>query len=556
MKKRSITFLFASLFSLLLAVSCSGKQGSECDPMFEDCDTSSNSITNVELESDESSNYIYDNVSNANGSVGYEIFVRSFYDSNGDGIGDLNGVSAKIPYLEQLGVSNIWLMPIHPSPSYHGYDVSDYYDIHPDYGTLNDFKALVQTANEANIDITIDMVLNHTSRNHPWFSQSYEAYRIGDLSEDSMANWYNWSTTSKSGYSSYGGFYYEARFDSSMPDLNTENPYVRDEIDKILKFWIDLGVKGFRLDAVKYYDYENVSYNAEFLTFLKNTASNYDEEVFFVGECWDNINVINDYYQSACDSFFKFNASLEGYGNDAFVGQVKCVNNASTFASMIESQEAILKTNNPKGYSSYFLSNHDMDRSSNSFEGDNAKMAASLYLLMPGTPYMYYGEEIALKGKRKTSPDDNSDARRRLPMIWSSTNKVGECDFPETNRQDLIDNEQVSEGVDDQLATNYSLLNHYRKVINVRNKYSFIKDAVFTSLVSNLNTDNTHVLAYSLSLGDEQIVIVHNFNEYNVEVTLPIASASILDSISISHKIPLIQNGMLKIGAQSTVVLG
>ena len=183
--------------------------------------------------------------------MSYEIFVRTYYDTNGDGIGDLNGVKAKIPYLANLGIKTVWLMPIMPSPTYHGYDTTDYYGIHPDYGTLDDFKALVEEANKYHIDIMIDMVINHCSIKHDYFVQSASDYINGDTSEDSKADWFNWGT----GTHRYEGlFQYEGRFSSSMPDFNLDSPGVRAEIDKIFKFWIqDMGVKGFRLDAVLYY---------------------------------------------------------------------------------------------------------------------------------------------------------------------------------------------------------------------------------------------------------------------------------------------------------------
>ncbi len=556
MKKRSYSLLFASLFSLLLVAGCGGEGGgSSCDPMFGNCDSSSE-IPNIVLEDEKATNYIYDDVSNENGSVGYEIFVRSFYDSDGDGIGDLNGISEKVSYLKELGVSNIWLMPIHPSPSYHGYDIDDYYAINPDYGTMEDFEHLVQVCDENNIDITIDLVLNHSSTRNQYFLDSFEDYYYGYDGEDSKADWYNWSDDSRGGYYSYNGVYFQG-YASSMPDFNTQNPAVRQEFENIMKFWIEKGVKGFRLDAVLHYETNNTAYNSEFLTFLKEAAFKYDSDVFFVGEAWTGIGTINEYYKSKCDSFFKFNASLNGTGAETILGQVKSIRSATDFANAIQNQEATLKTNNPNGYSSYFLANHDNDRASNSFQGDDSKMAASLYLLLPGTPYMYYGEEIELKGKRSVDPDDNNDVKRRLPMVWSKTDKEGECAFPDQTRLDLADDiEQVEDGVYDQLDTNFSLLNHYRKVINVRNKYPFIKNSVFTSLVDELNTADEHVLAYALTLGEEEIVVVHNFNNYNVEVNTPKDGLEILDSISISHKVPELENDLLRLGAKSTIVLG
>ena len=572
MKKRNL-ILLVSLFSLssVAMFSCDGSSDSSVsgdvsekptsDPYedeFED-PSSEEIISNVILQEYKEKNYVYDqNVSNKNGSVAYEIFVRSFYDYDGDGTGDFLGVKEKLPYLKDLGVKTIWLMPIHKSPSYHGYDVIDYYGVNPQYGTMSDFQALVDEAKLNNIDVMIDMVFNHSSTSCEWFQQSYKDYINNNTSENSKADWYCWSENSKNGYSKYNGnskAYYECRFDSSMPDLNTKNEEVRAEFVKILKHWIDIGVKGFRFDAVKYFDYSNTTYNTEFLTYIANEAKSYDDSVYFVGECWDNINVINNYYKSTFDSFFKFNSSLEGNSGDTILGQVKGINNSNTFGKMIESQEKTMKENNPNAYSSYFLANHDTDRASNSFTGDYAKMAASLTYLMPGMPFMYYGEEILLKGKRVTSPDDQTDVRRRLPMIWDGNSNEGLCAFPEKGKEHLNTTVQVSEGVKQQLETDYSVLNHYKKVINIRNKYDFVKDSVFTNLTDKINQTHDNVLAYKLSSGDEYIIVIHNFEKYNVELDVSSFATEMLDEVSCTKLVPELNDGTLKLGTLSTVIL-
>ena len=514
----------------------------------------------VQLKAYEEENYKFDSsVTNANGSVCYEIFVRSFYDTNNDGIGDFNGVTAKLPYLKDLGVKTLWLMPIMPSPSYHGYDVADYYGVNPDYGTMSDFDNLLAEAKKHNIDIMIDIVFNHSSTQNPWFRQSYEDYINNNTSLDSKADWYCWIDHYQTGYSIYSGskgIYYESRFDHSMPDLNTQNEAVRAEMLKILKYWVEKGVDGFRFDAVKYFDFNNTKYNVEFMTYLHDEIVKDYPGIYFVGECWDGITVINEYYKSTFESFFTFGSSLDGNGDASIVGQVKTLTSANSFASTIENRERIMKENNPNAYSSYFLSNHDMDRASNSLTNENAKLAASLYLLLPGTPYMYYGEEIEIMGKRKTAPEDASDARRRLPMIWSMTDKNGECGFPEPHRTDLMNNEQVKLGVAEQMDKNFSLWNHYKKVIEIRNKYPFIKNSVFTNMTKQIDTKLDNILAYELSYGDESIIVIHNFENANASVDLSkIGVSSILDEVSVSRQYPELSNNVLKIGKWSTVIL-
>ena len=195
-----------------------------------------------------------------------EIFVRSFYDSDGDRVGDFNGITAKLDDLSALGVGGIWLMPIHPSPSYHGYDVTDYYDVNPDFGTLADFEALLSEAHARGIRVIIDLVLNHTSNEHPWFQSA----RFVENSP--YREWYNWSDTAKTGYNQGGSAYYESRFVASMPDLNLDNQEVRAEIEKIMRYWLELGVDGFRLDAVTSFYTGSAQKNKAFLKWLSATA--------------------------------------------------------------------------------------------------------------------------------------------------------------------------------------------------------------------------------------------------------------------------------------------
>lgn len=508
----------------------------------------------VDMVADESEGYSFENVSLETGSMAYEVFVRSFYDADGDGIGDFNGLKQKLPYLASLGINTLWLMPIHPSPTYHGYDVKDYYAVNPQFGSMNEFKSLLADAHNLGMKIIIDMVLNHSSKQHPWLEESYLDRANNNIKEDSKADWYVWSDKDKSSYHSYRNAYYEGQFDASMPDFNYDSPSFRKEVENIIKFWAnDIGVDGFRLDAVKYYYMNQTVKNRDILTWFKQTAIQYNKDFFMVGECWDSNETIESYYDSECDSFFKFSTSLEGVGAGAIAPQIKRFISANGFGEEIEKREATIKEKNPNGYYSYFLANHDMDRASNSFKGINAKMAASLYCLLPGMPYMYYGEEIEIKGIRQTN--DHSDVRRRLPMVWSKDNKEGECTFPETNRQDLNNNDQVELGVLDLQDDPLSLLNHYKKAINVRNKYPFMKHGIFTNRCADLNTEDEHVLAYEISLDDESIVIIHNFNNYNVEVDVTNIGDTIDSEINTGRYIPQISNGKLKLGMNSTVVI-
>ena len=446
-------------------------------------------------------------------------------------------------------------MPITAGTSYHKYDVENYYDIDPQFGTLEDMKNLVQKAHAMGIDIIIDLVVNHSSSNHPWFKAACEYLISHGEPGGEYGDYYNFSQTQKQGYQKVPGsaWYYECQFTGTMPDLNLDSSNVRDEVKNIMKFWLqDIGIDGFRLDAVKYYYYENIDKNVPVLTWLEQTAKKYDPNFYMVGECWSAANVVNNYHRSELDSFFRFEGSYEGA--ISIMNVAKGRSKSSKFIDDVVLNVNAIKANNSNGYPSYFMSNHDMNRAAHAFQNENqAKAAASLLAFLPGTSYMYYGEEIGMLGKRNTSPDDLSDARRRLPMIWSETDKTGECRFPESSRQDLANNDQVSKGVNDRLNENFSLIKHYQKAINIRNKYDFIKQARVESLIANLNTEFTNVMAYKLYQGNDYIIVVHNFNEQNVQVT--VNGSQIVDSINTSHQIPTYSNNTLTIGAYSTVII-
>jgi glycosidase len=428
----------------------------------------------------------------------YEIFVRSFADSDDDQIGDFQGLTDKVPYLNELGVGGVWLMPIHPSPTYHGYDVEDYYAINEDFGTLADFEEFVDTAHDANIDVIIDLVINHTSYTHPWFIQGKENFRTNNFSptdETNKANWYNF-------YWEGGIVKYEAGFGDWMPDLNLDNSKVREEIANICAYWQDLGVDGFRLDAVKYFYISEAQKSIDFLSWLTNVVRANDSDAYLVGEVWDDQPTVNLYY-GGMDSLFNFaGAGTTGY----IIDNITSVT-GSTFAFRIaDSQEKIL-TINENGLMANFLTNHDMDRSSGMFIMDTEarrKLAASAYLLTPGVPFIYYGEEIGLRGTRGSA---QTDANRRLPMQWTSGDDPWRTAWPEGTTYDMT--KQVKEGAFELLEEPFSLTNHYKKVLNVRNAYPWIKDAI----VDDVAVANNALAALKLSSrdGTKNIYVVHNF---------------------------------------------
>src|SRR5438874_8151148 len=313
------------------------------------------------------------------GAVCYEIFVRSFYDSNGDGIGDLNGLIEKLDYIDRLGASCIWLMPVAASPSYHGYDVTDYYRVEPAYGSNDDFKRLVAAAHRRGIAVLVDMVLNHSSSEHPYFQAA-----LHDTMSPYRA-WYRFAPTARGKdwhHSPVRDEYYYALFWSGMPDLNYETPAVREEAKKIATFWLrDMGVDGFRLDAVPYLVEQGdcVSGCPGTHAFLHEYAQHVDSVkpgAYTVGEAWGSIDQMLPYYPDQLTSYFGFELS------DSLIAAVRSGSAAGLLTGYLRLQDTL-----PAYRWAPFLSNHDQTRTLTQLRGDvaRARLAATLLLTLPGT---------------------------------------------------------------------------------------------------------------------------------------------------------------------------
>ncbi|ANA80706.1 DUF3459 domain-containing protein [Paenibacillus glucanolyticus] len=449
--------------------------------------------------------------------VYYEIFVRSFYDSDGDGIGDLKGIIEKLDYLndgnpdtsDDLGVTGIWLMPINPSPSYHGYDVTDYRSIHPDYGTLEDFKTLLAEADKRGIKIIMDLVVNHTSTEHPWFKES-----AADQAS-TIRDWYIWAEDqgkAPSGSSAAGsgspwhemnGAHYMGTFWGGMPDLNFDNPKVREEMKDIGKFWLELGVDGFRIDAAKHI-YEDLMSDKGEATTAKNTAwwqefrtsmNEVDPDAYIVGEIWDNsAAVIAPYLDNAFDSGFNF-----GLG-ESIVGAALNEKDNNLAFTLERMYGLFSQVSGGKFTDATFLTNHDMNRVMSQLNNDenHAKMAAGILLTMPGNPFIYYGEEIGMKGAK---PDEQI----REPMIWSNTGS----DKGQTTWEPLKHNRgDAVQGVEQQMGDANSLLSRYRTLIRWRNEMPALQNGTIESYASG----NAQVMAYVRRTNDNQALVVHNLS--------------------------------------------
>ena len=436
----------------------------------------------------------------------YEIFVFSFCDSDGDGIGDLNGIRERLDYIEGLGFDQIWLTPVHPSATYHKYDVDDYLAIDPAFGTMGDYEALLEECHERGIRVLMDLVLNHTSDTHPWFRAAVDY--LHELPPDwgpseeycPYFGYYNFSREPQDGFVPVEGtnWYYEARFWEEMPDLNLRNERVREEIRSIVRFWLDKGVDGFRLDAVTSYMTYDTWANVEFLRFLVDTCKDIDPDCYLVGEAWTDRDTMAALYASGIDSLFDFPFADSG-------GIISMVMNgsypASDYVWAMQQTEAVFDGANPGHVDAPFYTNHDMDRSAGYYANDDGpvtKMAYALSLLMPGDTFVYYGEELGMAGSGK-------DEDRRAPMYWSSDpDAVGMCVGPPGMDQMQMRYPPAEEQMGDDL----SLWRWFTEVIRVRKAFPAIARGR-TEPVDAL-CDESVACFIRRDDGDEDVLVVMN----------------------------------------------
>ena len=438
-----------------------------------------------------------------NETVFYEAFVRSFKDSNGDGKGDIQGLISKLDYLNDgnpntttdLGVTGLWLMPIMQSPSYHGYDVTNYMAVEQDYGSNADFAALITACHARGIKVIIDLVMNHTSNQHPWFVSSTNP-------NSDKRDWYIWEDTDPNTpgplegdpwHASNGDFYYGA-FYSGMPDLNFNNPEVHEAFEDVAEFWLtDMDVDGFRLDAVKYlYESNGITQNApetiaywqEFREFYKSV----NPDAFAVGEAWDVTSIASQYVKNnGLDYCFEFELA------DSILNGLNSGSAADLADQMITvvSSYPFLQWGN-------ILGNHDTNRIMSQFSNDMAKTKAATTLLftLPGIPYIYYGDEIGMTGIK---PDENL----RTPMQWTGGAGAG---FTTGTPWRTINADYTTKNVAAQQTTTGSLWNHYHDLINLR----YTQNALSKGTYLPVATSTASVLAFVRRFEDESILVLQN----------------------------------------------
>ncbi|GAB2538297.1 hypothetical protein GCM10027189_21100 [Rufibacter soli] len=450
-----------------------------------------------------------------NDAVFYEVFVRSFYDSNGDGKGDFRGLIQKLDYLNDgdpatttdLGITGIWLMPMMESPSYHGYDVTNYYATEPDYGTMADFEAFLAAAHARGIKVIIDFVMNHSSDQHPWFQQSAAS------TTSTFRNWYNWSDTNpgitgpsgQTVWHAKNGKYYYGIFYSGMPDLNWSNAQLKSSMWDVTRFWLNKGVDGYRIDAVKHLDedgatLENTPETFQLLQEYHQVAKAANPNAFTVGEVWSATPKVVPYVQNnRLDVSFEFDLSF------AILNAVKG-NNPVGLKSQLNTVNRLY----PRLQYATFLTNHDQNRVFDELGANLAhiKQAASLYLTMPGVPFLYYGEEVGMSGS-------GVDEDKRKPMQWSTASNGG---FTTGTPWRNLNSNFAQFSVQAMAGDPGSLLNHYKKLIQVRNAQPALRKGYY----QEMSTSNPSVLAYARVFAQEAVVVVSNFGA--VAVVAPIVS--------------------------------
>ena len=485
----------------------------------------------------------------SNAVVFYHIFVGSFSDSNGDGIGDLRGIINRMDYINDgdpnsgvsLGAEGIWLSPIFVSPSYHKYDVVDYYQVDPKFGTNEDLKELIDLCHERGVKIILDMVINHSSNQNPWFKSFCEAHKNGDT-ESEYYNLYTWieeTVPGKTWYNINGTNHkYEGNFSSQMPELNYDNPDAYQKMLDVCKYYLELGVDGFRFDAAKYIYYGDTTPNIDFWNRFMADLRAIKPDLYSVAEVWDSDGVTIPYFSST--NCFNFSMAQTN-GQIAATAKAGDVN---VLTAYMEHYIDLIKAENPDAFPVTFIANHDTDRAAGflNVSSGQAFVAANLSILMPGSSFIYYGEEIGLKGARGGA---NTDANRRLAMLWGDGDSVKDpvgADYA---------SEQLNGTVQDQLPNGDSLFNHYKKLISIRKAYPEIANGTYTAL----KTDSD-VGGFVSEYNGSRVAVIHN-------TTLEAATIDLaqygLDAMQIGAFAGLndatLDGTVLTIGAQTSVVL-
>ena len=508
----------------------------------------------------------------------YQIWVRSFCDGNGDGIGDLWGVLSKLDYIKSLGVDVIWFSPLYPSPNEdYGYDIADYRNISPDYGDLDVFKKVLDECHKRGMKVIMDLVVNHTSRQHQWFLESqkghdnpyhdYYFWRKGKGDKKPPNNWLSTFDGDAWEYNENLDEYYLHIFAKGQPDLNHDNPKVREEVKDIMRFWLDMGVDGFREDVITWISkaeglpnglpipvacglehYTHGPHIHEYLLeYRRDVLDNYD--CFVVGEApmmtpKAALPFIEEGEDQQLDMMFHFqHMEADCFMTDPIPTPFSLKRMKKAFSRWQYALEG-------KGWNALYLENHDHPRiisryGSEAYREESGKMLAAMYMLQKGTPFVYQGQEIGMTDIRLPELEMYEDVstynahrlyksvlhlpeekimnivkkrsrdNARTPVQWSNTKNAG---FTTADKPWFYINENYWQiNVEDQEKDNNSLLNFYRKLIKFRKQFKVVRDGVYKEYYA----DSSKIYCYERVLGNEKLLVICSFTDKPVEFTAP-----------------------------------
>ncbi len=436
----------------------------------------------------------------------YQIFVRSFYDSNGDGIGDLDGITSQLDYIQALGVNTIWLTPIFAAGSYHGYDTTDYYSINPDFGTQADLIELVDAAHARGLHIVLDYVASHTSNEHPFFVAA-----LGHP-ESEYSDWYIWKDDAHLTYQSFFGV-------ATLPTLNHTTPAVNDYMLDVAKYWMDLDGDGDYTDGIDGWrcDYALGSPHS-FWQELRSTLKPLNPDVLLLGEVWvDSTAVQAPYYENEFDALFNFPLFMSAMGGTERSNDNLWTGDgvAGAITGMLDKQKTLLP---PEAIPVNFFSNHDTDRLATELSEMPERLPLVPWFLaaLPNPPAIYYGEELGQFGHKGGGPI--YDEYRREPLEWYAAGGVGQTTWFETAYTEPNDGISVEE----ELADPASLLNTYRAALAMRAAMPALRNGTYTSLRVN---PRPGVISFWRATDDQIVMAIFVIGKKDATVSLDLSSA-------------------------------
>ena len=478
----------------------------------------------------------------------YEIYPRSFQDSNGDGIGDINGITSRLDYLKDLGINAIWISPMYPSPGIDtGYDVSDYTAISPEYGTMADFNHLVAEAKKRDIRVIMDYVINHTSDQHPWFKESRSSrtnpkrdwyiWHDGKAQGEPPNNWQSWFGHSAWTYDATTKQYYYHYFYSQQPDLNWRNPQVHKAMEDVLRFWLERGVSGFRIDAVSRLFEDPGLHDDPYLPGRnvygdRNIEHKYTDNYPEVNDVLKELRRVVDKYPGdpaliteADEPNIAELTKLYGNGDEVQLPMDFQIADANTLsAPKFRKLFDDVENNSAHGQPEYFFSNHDQPRQWDRY-GDGkhndeiAKLMAALLLTTRGTPQMYYGEELGMRTTDPTRIEDVHDPigklgwpkekgrdGERTPMQWNVSKEAG---FTASTKPWLpVPPVAEKYNVEKEKQDPDSILNAYKRLLFLRKSEPALRDGSYMAI----NEDDPNVFAFLRKSKDSTVLVALNMS--------------------------------------------